>query len=165
VTAQCLTEQRHLPEGENSSTNRRDQQDHSRWAVLRPSLSPVLTARYEPADLTGCGGTASRTVRPASDAWSPSERWRSAPRARVIRQFLTESLALAACGGLAGIGVTDVAIKLAGLLMPETSLVLHARALGLTRVAIGMIDLDLRTLLFALGTAALTAFVRADAGM
>jgi predicted permease len=82
-----------------------------------------------------------------------------ATRTRVIRQFLTESLLLAACGGLTGIGVAYGAMELAGLVMPETGLVLPRNALGLTRVGVGMIDLDLRTLLFALGTSAFTTLL------
>ena len=81
-----------------------------------------------------------------------------ATRGRLVRQFLTESLILAGAGAIAGIGVAYGALRLAGALMPEAGIVLlRSQTFGLTRVGISLIDLDVTTLLFALGITVLTA--------
>jgi len=82
-----------------------------------------------------------------------------ATRARVVRQFLTESLLLSGVGALAGLLVAYGATTVAGLLMPEANIVLPRRGPMLTRVGLGMIGLDMTTLLFTLCTAAVTALL------
>jgi predicted permease len=80
-----------------------------------------------------------------------------ATRARLVRQFLTESLILASVGAVAGLAVAYGAIRLAGALMPEAGIVLRSQTFGLTRVGMSLIDLDLTTLLFTAAVAAGTA--------
>ena len=80
-----------------------------------------------------------------------------ATRARLVRQFLTESLILAGAGALAGLGVAYGSLRLAGALMPEAGIVLRSQTFGLTRVGISLIDLDVTTLLFTLAVTVLTA--------
>ncbi len=80
-----------------------------------------------------------------------------ATRARLVRQFLTESLILAGAGAIAGLAVAYGAIRLAGALLPEAGIVLRSQTFGLTRVGMSLIDLDLTTLLFTATVAAGTA--------
>ena len=65
-----------------------------------------------------------------------------ATRARLVRQFLTESLILAGAGAVAGVAVAYGAIRLAAALMPEAGIVLRSQTFGLTRVGMSLIDLD-----------------------
>jgi predicted permease len=82
-----------------------------------------------------------------------------ATRARVVRQFLTESLIVAAIGGVAGLFVAVGAMKLAAWLLPEMNILLPRSNFAVTRVGIGMIGIDATTVLFALGLAAVTALL------
>jgi putative ABC transport system permease protein len=81
-----------------------------------------------------------------------------ATRLQIVRQFLTESAVLASAGAAGGLLVAFASMKLAGILMPEASMLLP-RTFQLTRVGIGMIDLDWTTLLFALGTTVVTVLL------
>ena len=80
-----------------------------------------------------------------------------AARGRVVRQFLAESLIVAAAGAGAGLLVTVGAMKLAVWLLPETNVILPRGSFAVTRIGLGMIRLDLMTVLFTLALAAMTA--------
>ncbi len=82
-----------------------------------------------------------------------------ASRLRLMRQFLTESLLLALCGGAAGLLVAFGAMKAAARLLPDAAVIVPGRGLSLTRVGIGLIDLDLTALAFTLALAVATALL------
>ena len=82
-----------------------------------------------------------------------------ATRARLMRQFLTESLILAVAGALAGVAVAYGAMTLAAAVMPETGIVLRSQTFGLTRVGMNLVDLDTTTLVFTVVIAAGTALL------
>ena len=82
-----------------------------------------------------------------------------ATRARLMRQFLTESLILAVAGAVAGVAVAYGAMTLAAAVMPETGIVLRSQTFGLTRVGMNLVDLDTTTLLFTVMIAAGTALL------
>jgi putative ABC transport system permease protein len=82
-----------------------------------------------------------------------------ASRGRVVRQFLTESVIVAAAGACAGLLVAAGAMKLAVWLLPEMNIVLPRGSFVVTRIGIGMIGLDLTTVLFALALAFVTALM------
>jgi putative ABC transport system permease protein len=82
-----------------------------------------------------------------------------ATRGRVVRQFLTESLIVAAAGAVAGLLVAVGAMKLAVWLLPEMNIILPRDSFVVTRIGLGMIGLDLTTVLFTLALAAVTALL------
>jgi putative ABC transport system permease protein len=82
-----------------------------------------------------------------------------ATRGRVVRQFLTESLIVAFTGAAAGLLVAWQAMQLAAWLLPEVNVILPRSSFVLTRVGVGMIGLDLTTVLFACALAVMTALV------
>jgi putative ABC transport system permease protein len=82
-----------------------------------------------------------------------------ATRGRVVRQFLTESLIVAVAGACAGLLVALGAMRLAVWLLPEMNIMLPRGSFVLTRVGLGMIGLDLTTVLFALALAAVTTLL------
>jgi putative ABC transport system permease protein len=89
-----------------------------------------------------------------------------ASRFRVARQFLTESLVLAAVGGASGLLLATVLLRVAATLLPEADIFFNspiapgvprtAGAAGLTRIGASMIELDVITLLFTCAVASLT---------
>ncbi len=80
-----------------------------------------------------------------------------ASRSRIVRQLMTESLLLAALGAAAGLAVAYGVIIAGAALMPDLRMILGGRTAGLTRVGLGMLGLDGRTLSFAVAVAAATA--------
>jgi predicted permease len=90
-----------------------------------------------------------------------------AGRARVIRQFVVESLMLAGAGAIAGVVVASGLLAAAAALLPDSSIFFRtaitpgtqriAGAAGLTRVGAGMIGFDVMTLAFTAGVTMLTA--------
>jgi putative ABC transport system permease protein len=82
-----------------------------------------------------------------------------ASRGQVVRQFLTESLIVAAAGAGAGLFVAAGAMKLAVWLMPEMNIILPRGSFAVTRIGIGMIGFDVTTVLFTLALAFVTALV------
>jgi putative ABC transport system permease protein len=73
-----------------------------------------------------------------------------ASRIRLVRQLMTESLLLASVGAVAGLVVAYGFVAGAAALMPDLRMVLPADAVSgsLTRVGLGMLGLDARTLAF-----------------
>ncbi len=85
-----------------------------------------------------------------------------ASRARIICHSMTESVLLAATGGVIALGVAYLLLSAGAALMPDLRAVLprDGAAPGLTRVGLGRVDFDWATLLFTLLAAggAATAF-------
>jgi putative ABC transport system permease protein len=75
-----------------------------------------------------------------------------ASRSRIVSQFMTESVLLAAAGAVAAIGVAYALLSAGAALMPDLRAVLPrgGAASGLTRVGLGRLGVDAATLLFTL---------------
>ena len=82
-----------------------------------------------------------------------------ANRLRIVRQLMTESLLLATVGAVGGLAVAYGVVSGAAALMPDLQMVLPRQAISgdLTRVGLGMLGLDARTLAFTALTAVITA--------
>ena len=82
-----------------------------------------------------------------------------ANRLRIVRQLMTESLLLASVGAVGGLAVAYGVVSGAAALMPDLQMVLPRQAISgdLTRVGLGMLGLDARTLAFTALTAVITA--------
>ncbi len=77
-----------------------------------------------------------------------------ASRSRIVSQFMTESVLLAAVGAVAAVGVAYVLLSAGAALIPDLRTVLprEGAASGLTRVGIGHLGFDAATFLFTLLT-------------
>jgi putative ABC transport system permease protein len=75
-----------------------------------------------------------------------------ASRSRIVSQFMTESVLLAAAGAVAAIGVAYALLSAGAAVMPDLRAVLPrgGAASGLTRVGLGRLGFDAATLLFTL---------------
>jgi putative ABC transport system permease protein len=84
-----------------------------------------------------------------------------ASRFRIVRQQMTESALLGLAGGVAGLAIASVILRIGGLLMPDLPMVLTGAAsgaaratagqtAGLTRVALDYVGFDASTLIFTL---------------
>jgi putative ABC transport system permease protein len=92
-----------------------------------------------------------------------------ASRARIARQFIVESAALAGLGALAGLVVAGGMLAATSALLPDSEIFFRtsiapgapriAGAAGLTRIGAGMIGFDFATLLFSAGLAVVTALM------
>jgi putative ABC transport system permease protein len=82
-----------------------------------------------------------------------------ATRARIVRQFLAESLVLAGVGAAAGLVLAYGLLAGAAALLPASGIVPQSRTFGLTRVSAQMIALDYTTLGFTLVAALATALL------
>ena len=73
-----------------------------------------------------------------------------ANRLRIVRQLMTESLLLASVGAIGGLAVAYGVVSGAAALMPDLRMVLPRDSVAgnLTRVGLGMLGLDGRTLAF-----------------
>jgi putative ABC transport system permease protein len=90
-----------------------------------------------------------------------------ASRGRIGRQFLVETLVLAAVGAVAGVAVASLLLSAASELLPAPEVLFRsaiapgvpriAGAAGLTRIGASTIGLDAATLLFTLGVTVVTA--------
>jgi putative ABC transport system permease protein len=82
-----------------------------------------------------------------------------ANRLRIVRQLMTESLLLASVGALCGLAVAYGIVSGAAALMPDLRMVLPRYTVtgDLTRVGLGMLGLDSRTLAFTVFVAIATA--------
>lgn len=80
-----------------------------------------------------------------------------ASRPRIVRQFMTESVLLAASGALGGFAVAYALMTAGAALMPDLRMVLPQQTAGLTRVGLGTVGLDTAMLLFAIALATATA--------
>ena len=77
-----------------------------------------------------------------------------ASRLRLVRLLMTESLVIAVVSGAVGMFVAYVLISAGSALLPDLRLVLPAgRAAGLTRVGLGLVGLDARTILLTIAIA------------
>ena len=84
-----------------------------------------------------------------------------ANRFRIVRQLMTESLLLASVGAIGGLAVAYGVVSGAAALMPDLRMVLPSETVAgnLTRVGLGMLGLDGRTLAFTAITAMATGMV------
>ncbi len=82
-----------------------------------------------------------------------------ANRLRIVRQLMTESLLLASVGAIGGLAVAYGVVSGAAALMPDLRMVLPPDSVSgnLTRVGLGMLGLDGRTLAFTVFAAMATA--------
>ena len=82
-----------------------------------------------------------------------------ASRVRIVRQLMTESLLLASVGAIAGLAVAYGVVSGAAALMPDLRMVLPRDSVAdnLTRVGLGMLGLDIRTMAFTILIAITTA--------
>jgi putative ABC transport system permease protein len=82
-----------------------------------------------------------------------------ANRLRIVRQLMTESLLLASVGAIGGLAVAYGVVSGAAALMPDLRMVLPPDSVSgnLTRVGLGMLGLDSRTLAFTVLVAMATA--------
>jgi predicted permease len=84
-----------------------------------------------------------------------------ATRRRIVRQFMTESLLLAAASALAGLAVASLLMTAGAAVLPDLRMVLPARsqAAGLTRVGLAGAGIDGGVLAFTFVTALVTATI------
>jgi putative ABC transport system permease protein len=80
-----------------------------------------------------------------------------ATRARLVRQFLTESLLLAGAGAVSGIAVAYGTLRLAAALLPEAGVVVRSASFDLTHLGVNQIRIDPTTLAFTLAVTVATA--------
>ena len=80
-----------------------------------------------------------------------------ATRARLVRQFLTESLLLAGAGAVSGIALAYGTLRLAAALLPEAGVVVRSGSFDLTHLGVNQIQIDPTTLAFTLAITVTTA--------
>jgi putative ABC transport system permease protein len=80
-----------------------------------------------------------------------------ATRARLVRQFLTESLLLAGAGAVSGIVVAFGTLRLAAALLPEAGVVVRSGSFDLTHLGVNQIQIDPTTLAFTFAVTVGTA--------
>jgi putative ABC transport system permease protein len=83
-----------------------------------------------------------------------------ATRARIIRQLMTESLLVAGVGAAVGLTIASTVRSAAAAVMPDLRIVLpRDQTAGLTRVGLGLLELDVTVVAIALAIAAVTAML------